>query len=63
MTIFNLEYRILDKLERTKKTIHGGVFMCENSLEQAKQKILESIQNKKITFDVYVIERSSPFNS
>lgn len=60
MIIYNLEYRILDKLKRTKKTLHGGLYMDEQKLEEAKQKILSSEKNKNIAFDVYLIQKTSP---
>lgn len=53
--MFNLEYRILDKLGRTKQTKHGGIFFSEKKLEEFKQKVLLEEKNKKIAFDVYIL--------
>lgn len=60
MIIYNLEYRVLDKLKRTKKTFHGGLFLDEVKLDEAKKQIIESIKEKNVAFDVYVIEQKSP---
>lgn len=57
-TIYNLEYRILDKLNRTKDVKHGGIFKDLDKLEAAKQTITEKTKGKKIAFDVYIIERN-----
>ena len=54
--MYNLEYRILDKLGRTKKTLHGGVFLLETSLDFAKERILKNYPKQKITFDVYILD-------
>lgn len=56
-SIYNLEYRILDKLGRTKHTRHAGLFIDEEKLEAAKSKILDEEKPKKVAFDVYVLER------
>jgi hypothetical protein len=57
-TIYNLEYRILDKLNRTKDVKHGGIFSNLEKLEAAKQNITESTKGKKVAFDVYIIEKN-----
>jgi hypothetical protein len=57
-TIYNLEYRILDKLNRTKDVKHGGIFVDLDKLEAAKQSITENTKGKKIAFDVYIIQRN-----
>lgn len=54
--MYNLEYRILDKLGRTKKTLHGGVFSLETSLDYAKERILKQHPRHKIAFDVYILD-------
>lgn len=54
--MYNLEYRILDKLGRTKKTLHGGVFLLETSLDFAKDRILSKYPKHKIAFDVYILD-------
>lgn len=55
--MFNLEFRILDKLGRTKKTFHGGVFRNEEELNQAKEKILTENVKHKVAFDVYLLDK------
>lgn len=55
--MFNLEYRILDKLGRTKQTKHGGLFLSEEKLEEFKQQILLQEKNKKVAFDVYILSK------
>lgn len=57
MQIYNLEYRVLDKLGRTKETYHGGLFTDLDRVEQYKQKLLDQKTKKKIAFDVYVIDQ------
>jgi len=54
--IYNLEYRILDRLGRTKTTKHAGVFLEESKLEAAKQSIIKQNAKRKLAFDVYLIE-------
>lgn len=56
--MFNLEYRILDKLGRTKRTKYGGLFRDEVKLEEFKQKVLEEEKGKKVAFDVYILNDS-----
>lgn len=53
--IYNLEYSILDKIGRAKKTSHVGIFADTESVEKAKTKILELVKDK-LSFKVYVIE-------
>lgn len=57
MEIYNLEYRILDKLNRTKSTVHVGVFSNSEAVEAAKQIIYEKNTEQKIAFDIYIIEK------
>ncbi len=54
MNLYNLEYRILDKLGRTKKTLWGGLFATEDALQDKQQEVLQ--KHKKVAFDVYIIE-------
>ena len=56
MSFYNLEYRILDKLGRTKKTFHGGVFKSEEQIRAVKENIEHKNSKHKIAFDVYIIE-------
>lgn len=52
--MYNVEYRTLDKLGRTKKTFHGGIFLKENQVDIFKEKI-EKESKDKIAFDVYFL--------
>lgn len=54
--IYNLEYNILDKLGRAKKTTHVGIFSNLELVEQAKTSILEKVDGK-LSFNVHVIEK------
>lgn len=53
--VYNLEYSILDKIGRAKKTSHVGVFADIESVEKAKFKILDQVKDK-LSFKVYVIQ-------
>lgn len=55
MELYNLEYRILDKLGRTKKTLWGGLFGNLAALEGKQKEVLG--KHKKVAFDVYIIEQ------
>jgi len=56
-TLYNLEYVIVDKLNRAKKKYHVGVYKSESEVEEAKKKILGSIEgNDSISFNVYISE-------
>lgn len=55
--MYNLEYRVLDKLGRTKKTLWGGMFKGLNELEDGKQSILNKNKKLHIAFDVYIIDK------
>lgn len=54
--VYNLEYRVLDKLGRTKSTFHGGVFKSEEAVNLAKETIEKNNPDSKIAFDVYFID-------
>jgi len=56
MTIYNLEYSILDKLGRAKSTKHVGVFKTEADIEVAKERTLQENSKHKISFKVFVID-------
>ena len=56
MIIYNLEYRVLDKLSRTKSTVHVGLFRTTEDVEHAKKVIYENNTEHKIAFDVYIID-------
>ena len=56
-TLYNLEYVLVDKLNRAKKKHHVGVFKTEEEVEKAKSKILSSISgDDNISFNVYISE-------
>jgi len=56
MELYNLEYRILDKLGRTKKILWGGLFATQEALADKQNEILS--RHKKVSFDVYIIEEN-----
>ena len=53
-SIFNLEYSILDKIGRAKKTTHVGIFDSIDTIEKAKSDIASRI-NDKLSFTVHII--------
>ena len=56
-TLYNLEYVLVDKLNRAKKKYHVGVFKTEEDVELAKSKILNNIDgDDNISFNVYISE-------
>jgi hypothetical protein len=56
-TLYNLEYCVVDKLNRAKKKYHVGVFKSESEVEQAKSRVLSTIEgDDSITFNVYICE-------
>lgn len=56
--MYNVEYKTLDKLGRTKKTFHGGIFLTEEKLEEFKKEILSNTK-EKISFEVYSLNESN----
>ncbi len=57
MQLYNLEYRYLDSMGRTKNTSHGGVFSDLNKIEDFKSNLLAREKKKKIAFDVYIMDK------
>lgn len=56
-TLYNLEYVLVDKLNRAKKKFHVGVYKSEEEVEQAKNKVLNTVQgDDNISFNVYISE-------
>lgn len=56
-TLYNLEYVLVDKLNRAKKKYHVGVYKTEEDVEHAKSKVLSTIQDgENITFNIYISE-------
>ena len=56
-TLYNLEYMLVDKLNRAKKKYHVGVFKTEEDVELAKKKVLDSIESdENVSFNVYISE-------
>lgn len=53
--LYNVEYRILDRLGRTKSTKHIGVFNNEKKVEEVKSSILKNVSFSKVAFDIYAI--------
>jgi len=53
-TVYNLEFKVLDKLGRLKKSVHVGVFDDLNKLDKVKGQIAAS--NPGVTFEVYPCE-------
>lgn len=53
MDLYNLEYRLLDRLGRTKKTLWGGLFATQEALLDKQNEVLS--KHKKVAFDVYII--------
>lgn len=54
--IYNLEYELLDKIGRAKKTSHVGVFSDLDKVEEVKQRILIAYSNDKIKFNVHLVQ-------
>lgn len=52
-TIYNLEYHLLDKLGRVRETHHGGVFSNIDSVDKAKNNLLEKFSSN-VAFNVYI---------
>ena len=50
-SVYILEYKIHDKLGRTKKTCHVGVYDSLDKLEQAKVSVVSNTEN--VVFTVY----------
>jgi hypothetical protein len=53
--VYNLEYSVLDKIGRAKKSTHVGVFASVPAVEEAKAKIMRETK-EEVSFNVYVIE-------
>jgi hypothetical protein len=53
-TVYNLEYKVLDKMGRVKKTLHVGVFGDLDKLESAKNEVITI--NPGVVFDVHSID-------
>lgn len=53
--VYNLEYNILDKIGRAKKTIHVGVFSSVEEVESVKSAIMLTAE-EDISFNVFVVE-------
>lgn len=53
--VYNLEYSVLDKIGRAKKTLHVGVFSNVPAVEEAKSKIMLDAK-EEISFNVHVVE-------
>ena len=55
-TTYNLECVILDKLGRTKKVSHVGIFSSMESVEGAKTNLINEHGDKNVSFNIHIIE-------
>jgi hypothetical protein len=56
-TLYNLEYVLVDKLNRAKKKYHVGVYKTEEDVEKAKSNVLKTIEgDDNVAFNVYISE-------
>lgn len=53
-TVYNLEYKVVDKLGRQKSTHHVGVFATLDEVSQAQQDII--LKHPDVIFDIYTCE-------
>jgi len=49
-TVYNLEYKVVDKLGRQKSTHHVGVFATLDEVSQAQQDII--LKQPDVIFDI-----------
>lgn len=59
MTVYNLEYSILDKIGRAQKYRHKGVYASLEAVSRVQQEILrnEADDNtKQVKFNIYAID-------
>lgn len=52
-TIYNLEYKLLDKLGRVRETHHGGVYSTMEGVDNAKNNLLQQFPSN-VSFEVYI---------
>lgn len=55
MTVFNLEYRLTDKIGRAQKATHVGVFSSLVELEEAKNLLVKQHGDDKVRFEIFPI--------
>lgn len=55
MTVYNLEYSVVDSIGRTQKFNHSGVYATLEDVDKAKLELIKRVGDK-ITFNVYTIE-------
>ena len=55
-TTYNLECVILDKMGRTKKVSHVGIFSSMESVEEAKTKLISEHGDRNVSFNIHIIE-------
>ena len=55
-TTYNLECVILDKMGRTKKVSHVGIFSSMELVEEAKTKLINEYGDKNVSFNIHIIE-------
>ena len=59
MTVYNLEYRALDRIGRGTKYRHVGVYDSLESVSKAQQEILRKYSKdepKEVQFNIYAID-------
>jgi hypothetical protein len=52
--VYILEYKTLDSMNRSKKTVHVGVYSTLEAVEAAKQIVLNEQPN--VSFEIYTSE-------
>lgn len=53
-TVYNLEYKVVDKLGRQKSTHHVGIFATLEDVSRAQQAII--LEQPNVIFDIYTCE-------
>lgn len=55
MTVYNLEYSVVDSIGRAQKYMHKGVYATLEDVSNAKQEVIKQVGDKAV-FNVYPIE-------
>lgn len=53
--VYNLEYSLLDSINRSTKFKHVGVFATMEDVENAKQEIVKQEKERNVQFSIYLI--------
>lgn len=56
MTVYNLEYSLLDSINRSTKTKHVGIFSSLEEVDKAKREIMQRENERGVRFEVYPID-------